>query len=118
MLVRFQPGPPINHKIMQKKFVFQSLGHAVLVVLYVSLVAFVMNHGSTWFGQKDTAVTPVAVLMLFVLSATVTATLVLGRPAMMYFNGEKKEAIKFFGYTVGWMFIQTVVIFVILAIKK
>jgi hypothetical protein len=101
-----------------KKSLLYSLGHAVLVVLYVSLVALVMNHGSTWFGQKDTAWTPVAVLMLFVLSASITGSLVIGRPIFMYFDGRKKEAVQFFGYTVGWLFVLTIVTFIILAITK
>lgn len=92
----------------------KSLGHALLVAVYVSLVASIMNHGSTWFGQKDTAWTPVAVLMLFVLSAAITGSLVLGRPVLMYLDGKKKEAVQFFGYTIGWLFVLTIVVFVIM----
>ncbi len=98
--------------------VLHSLGHAVLVAIYVSLVAFVMSHGAKWFGQKNTTWTPVAVLMLFVLSAAVTGSLVLGRPALMYFNGQKKEALEFFAWTVGWLFLLTILAFVILAVSR
>lgn len=77
-----------------------------------------MSNGSRWFGVKDTPWTPVAVLMLLVLSAAITGTLVLGRPLIMYLDGAKKEALKFFGYTVGWMFFLTVMIFLIMAIIR
>ncbi len=99
-----------------KKYIIQSLGHAVLVGAYVSLVASIMSHGSIWFGEKDTAWTPVAVLMLFVLSAAITASLVLGRPLLMFLDGKKKEALQFFGYTVGWLFVVTILVFVVLAV--
>ena len=103
---------------MKNKTLVHSLGHAVLVAAYVAAVASIMNHGSAWFGQKDTAWTPVAVLMLFVLSAAVTGSLVLGRPVLMYLDGRKKEALEFFGYTVGWMFVLTVIVFVIMAVSS
>ena len=99
-----------------KKQIVHSLGHAILVGVYVSLVSLVMSHGSTWFGNEDTAWTPVAVLMLFVLSAAITASLVLGRPLLMFLDGKKKEALQFFGYTVGWLFIVTIIVFVVLAV--
>jgi hypothetical protein len=97
--------------IKNPKPAWHSLGHSVLVLAYVSLVAAIMNNGSRWFGVKDTFLTPVAVLMLFVLSATVTGTLVLGRPILLYLDGKKKEALQFFGYTVGWLFLITVIAF-------
>ncbi|HTL39191.1 MAG TPA: hypothetical protein VL306_00010 [Methylomirabilota bacterium] len=101
-----------------KNKALHSLGHAVLVLAYVSLVAFVMSHANQFFGQKDTAFTPVVVLMLFVLSAAITGSLVLGRPALMYMDGQKKEAIQFFSYTVGWLFVLTIVAFIVLAVSK
>ena len=102
----------------ERKPIWHSLGHSALVLLYVSFVAFVMNHGNKWFGKKDTAWTPVAVLMLFVLSAAITGTLVLGRPVLMYLDGQKKEALKFFGYTIAWLFVLTIVAFLVLAASK
>jgi uncharacterized protein YybS (DUF2232 family) len=100
------------------KPIWQSLGHSVLVLLYVGAVASIMNNGSRWFGKKDTAWTPVAVLMLLVLSAAITGTLVLGRPLIMYLDGAKKEALKFFAYTIGWLFLLTIIIFVVMVVTK
>ena len=97
---------------------WHSLGHAILILAYTCLVALVMSHGNNWFGQNDTAWTPVAVLMLFVLSAAITGTLVLGRPILLYLDGKKTEALKFFGYTVGWLFLLTILVFAVLAIIK
>ena len=98
--------------------VLHSLGHAVLVLIYISLVALVMTHGKTWFGETDTWMTPIAVLMLFVLSAAVTGTLVLGRPALLYMEGKKSEALEFLGWTIGWLFVLTLVVFILVAVSK
>jgi hypothetical protein len=49
--------------------------------------------------------------MLFVLSATIVGSLVLGRPILLHLEGKKNEALRFFGYTVGWLAILTVIIF-------
>ncbi|MEO8065828.1 MAG: hypothetical protein ABI643_03170 [Candidatus Doudnabacteria bacterium] len=100
------------------KPIWHSLGHTVLVVIYVSFVAFIMSHGQRFFGETDGPWTPVAVLMMFVLSATITGTLVLGRPILLYVDGKKKEALEFFGYTVGWLFILTIIVFVVLAVSS
>ncbi|MBX4187131.1 MAG: hypothetical protein KW802_02650 [Candidatus Doudnabacteria bacterium] len=95
-----------------------SLGHAVLVLLYITLVAFVMTSAEHWFPKEDGFLTPVAVLMLFVVSAAVTGTLVLGRPILMYWDGRRKEALQFFGYTIGWLFALTIIVFVVLGATK
>ncbi len=100
------------------KNLWRSLGHAVLVLIYVSIIAFIMSHGEAWFGGDDKPWTPVALLMLFVLSAAVTGSLVLARPVLMYFDGEKKAAVHFFLYTVAWLSILTVIAFIILAMVK
>jgi hypothetical protein len=47
--------------------------------------------------------------MTFVISAAIMGTLVLGKPAMLYMDGHKKDALKLFGITLGWMFIFVVV---------
>jgi hypothetical protein len=118
MGVRFPPRAPRKNCMKEPKPIWHSLGHVVLVAVYTSLVAQIMSNGSKWFGKQDTAWTPVAVLMLFVLSAAVTGTLVLGRPILMYLDGKKKEALQFFGYTVGWLFISTLVVFVIMIANR
>ena len=95
-----------------------SFGHAVLVVVYVLIVAWIMQHAQAWFGPAKTVFAPAAFLMLFVLSAVVVGSLVLGRPALMYAEGQKKEALQFFGFTVLWLFALTIVAFLVLVAKR
>ncbi len=81
-----------------------SLGHALLAFAYISCVALLMFNGQALFGNTEhqTFLMPVMMLSLFVLSATITGTLILGRPILMYWDGKKKEAMQFLGYTVAW----------------
>ncbi len=93
-----------------------ALLHALGTILYVGLVATVISHGERWFGRASGIAGPVAILMLFVLSATIVGTLVLGRPIWLYFEGKKKEALSFFAYTVGFLVLATSALFLGLAL--
>jgi hypothetical protein len=69
-----------------------------------------MFNGAELFGKTATFWVPVAMLLLFVLSATVVGALVLGRPIYFYLNGQKSDAIKLLLYTVCWLFIFTLIV--------
>jgi hypothetical protein len=96
----------MNKKLLKLSF-FQALG----VVAYISLVATIMQNGNKFFGPKDTFLTPVMVLLLFVISASITAGLTLGRSILWYLDGQKKEAVSLFFYVVGWLFVFMVIVF-------
>ena len=90
----------MNKKLLQLSFL-QAFG----VVAYISFVATIMQFGNQFFGPKDTFLTPVLVLLLFVLSAAVTAGLALGRSVLWYWDGQKKEALTLLAATVAWLVI-------------
>jgi len=96
---------------MKKSFV-----NSVGVLVYVTIVASIMNNGDRLFGKTDTIYTGIAVLMLFTLSALVVGGLVLGKPVMLYLDGKKKEAVSLLMATAGWLAIFTVVFFIIMAV--
>lgn len=99
-----------------QKLLVHSLGHALLVIIYTSGVSWILFNGQKLFGDKKSILIPVTMLMLFVVSAAIVGTLVFGRPALLYLDGKKTEALKMFGYTLGWLFIATV-IFLLLNLK-
>ena len=70
-----------------------------------------MSRGEELFGKMDNFWGPVAFLMLFVFSALITASLVLGRPIYFYLDGKREKAIKLFFYNIGWLFIITIIVF-------
>lgn len=93
------------------RILLHALGHAILVLLYTSGVAWILFNGQRIFGKVTTFWGPLALLMLFVVSATIVGSLVLGRPILLYLQGKKNDALKFFGYTVAWLVILTVIVF-------
>ena len=90
-----------------------SLGHAILVFLYTSFVVWILFNGQKIFGPTESFWGPVLVLLLFVLSATIVGGLVLGRPLLLYLDGHKKEGLVFFGYTVGWIVLIIIIVFLL-----
>ena len=96
-----------------KKLAIYALINSVAVLIYTAAVALIMQNGEKIFGQIKTIWGPIAFLMLFVLSATIVGALVLGRPVIFYLDGLKKEAVKLFIYTVGCLFILTIIIFAV-----
>lgn len=97
----------------------QAFLHSLGVVAYISFVSFLMFNVEKVFGEKeDTFLAPVAFLLLFTLSAAIVGMLVFGRPVMLYLDGKKKEAMNFAGTTVGFLFIEAIFVFIILALAS
>jgi hypothetical protein len=98
------------------KLVKISLVNAGSALLYIAVVTFLMSHGEKLFGQTNGILGGMAILLLFVLSATIMGFIILGRPLLMYLDGFKKEALKLFYLTVMWLILIAVVIFLGLTI--
>ena len=89
--------------------------NALATILYVTIVATIMQNGERIFGNvDDNMFAPIAFLTLFVLSAAITGSLVIGKPSLMYLNGQKTEAVKLFLHTISWLAVFTVTIFVLI----
>lgn len=93
--------------------------HALGVLVYIFLVATFMSKANDLFGTADQdIVTPIAFLMLFLFSALVTSGLVLGKPIMLYLDGQKKDGVKLFLFTGASLFILMLLVFVVLMIMR
>lgn len=104
---------------MPKKIVQQSFLFALGETVYISLVALFMFNIEKWFGSKPDPViiAPIAFLLLFVISASISGALILGKPVMLYLDGKKKDALQLFGYTLAWLAVFLIVAFIIIATK-
>ena len=94
----------------EKKILVWGFGDAVGTTAYVSLVAWFMFNAKGFFGPVDDFRGPLVILLLFILSATITASLVLGKPIHLYLGGEKASAFKLLGYTILFLFLLLVLI--------
>jgi len=94
------------------KLCWQSLLSSIGVFVYVVIVALIMSNGERLFGKMTTFWGPIAFLMLFVFSALITGSLILGRPIYLYLNDKKEEAVRLFFCNIIWLFVITLIIFV------
>ena len=99
------------------KILTWSIINSLAAFVYISGVAWLMFNGEKFFGKATSFLMPAALLLLFVISATIVGALVLGRPAYMYFNGQKQEAVRLLIYTVAWLVLTTVLFFAVLVLR-
>ena len=97
-------------------YILKSFMSAGGVFIYVSAVAWLGFNSQTIFGNDNDIgfLMPVFVLLLFVISASVTGLLVLGKPIHLYLSGLKKEAFTLLFVTLGWLIVFLLVIMVAL----
>lgn len=102
---------------MAKKLIQQSFLLALGEGIYISLVALLMFSVEKLFGSKPDPViiAPIALLLLFVVSASISGALILGKPTMLYLDGKKKEAVQLFGLILGWLILFLIIAFSIVA---
>lgn len=100
---------PVMKESILKFASVSAFGTAAYVVLIASFLFYVPR--SIGENKPDTVFIPIAMLLLFVLSAAVTAALVLGRPILWYLDGRKTQAVSLFLATLGILFLITVVAF-------
>lgn len=86
----------------KNKIVSWSLVDACGTLIYITLIDLFFNNAKYIFPHDNSFFIPIAILTLFVLSAAITGSLVLGRPVLMYLDGHKKEAVQLFLYTLAW----------------
>lgn len=104
----------IPKKILKQAFLF-ALGEGI----YISLVALFLFTVGKMFGDKPepAIIAPIAFLLLFVISAAISGALILGKPVMLYLDGQKKEALQLFSFTLIWLFVFLVIAFSLVAIR-
>jgi hypothetical protein len=96
---------------LQKIAFLQASGLA----LYTGLVALLMWKGNTLFGPINNFLGPLLFLLLFVVSAIVSALIVLGYPFILFWEEKKtKEALRLVAQTTLWLIIFIILILIIL----
>jgi hypothetical protein len=91
------------------KLLKQGILNSVIAVVYISCIASLLNNGEKVFGDGKSVLIPIFMLSLLVLSAAIMGLLIFGRPVMLYLDGLKKEAVKLLFYTIGGLFLITLV---------
>ena len=94
-----------------------ALINATLTATYVIAVGCFMYFGSMIkLGRTNTALVPIALLLLLVFSAALTGLLIFGKPAQMYVDGKKSEALSLLTFTLMFFSIITFIFIALLII--
>ena len=101
---------------MKTSIIKHALANSLLTVLYIIFVAGFLFNAQWIFPHEPSVVIPIGMLLLFVFSATVCGSLVLGRPIIWFLDGKKKEAVSLFGYTILFFFLAAVIVFTVMTI--
>jgi hypothetical protein len=100
------------------KIILWSIIDALGVAVYVTGVSLLISNAERIFGKMTGFLGPMAMLLLLVISAAITGSLVFGRPVYMIYNGQKKEGLKLLFYTIGFLVLITITVFItLIAIK-
>lgn len=73
-------------------YIVKSFVNAAGVFAYMCGVALLFFNSQRIFGDVKSFLIPVFILLLFVVSASITSLLVLGKPILLYLDNLKKEA--------------------------
>lgn len=100
------------------KIMGYGLLHAALAAAYITMIATIVSNGNELFGKKDGALSAIAFLLTFVLSAAIMGIIIFGRPILWYLNGAKKEAVQLIFSTIIFLAVITGIVFTVLLINK
>lgn len=94
-----------------------ALINSIATAFYIITVGCFMYFASLIkVGRANTILVPIALLLLFVFSAAITGFLIFGKPAQMYVDGKKKEALSLFAYTLTFFSIITLIAIILLIV--
>jgi len=73
------------------------------LVTYILLVSVFLNNIEKIF-HKDTGeyMAPILMLLLFIISAVISSSLVLGRAGVLFWENKFSEAFTLLAWTIGW----------------
>jgi hypothetical protein len=97
--------------VKRQKIIGQALLHALATAVYVYLIVNLMDFMGHSNVENVPIFVPIGFLLLFVVSAAITASLVFGRPVMLYLDGKKKDALAFAMYTIAWLIVVAILVF-------
>jgi len=92
------------------KLLIIALLNSLGISVYIATVVLLMSNAQKFFGPANNFLGSAAILLLFVISATIVGLLVLGRPGHLYFNGFKRDGIVLLLYTIAFLFVIIVAV--------
>lgn len=73
------------------------------LVTYILLVSVFLNNVEKIFNQISAQyMAPIIMLLLFIISAVISASLVLGKSGVLFWEKKYREAFTLLAWTIGW----------------
>lgn len=95
----------------------QALRNSLLTSLYIIGVgSFMFVSAQLKVGQSNSFIVPIALLLLFVLSASITGYFIFGKPILLYLDNQKKEAYRLLQFTLIYLSTFTIFALILLII--
>ena len=95
-----------------------ALINALATTAYIIFVGSFMYYGSVIkIGRSNSFLIPIALLLLFVFSAALTGFLIFGKPAQLYVDGKKKEALSLLFNTLGILSVITLFALILIVLS-
>lgn len=89
------------------------------LIVYIALVSLFMNLITPMFARANNQLFGmVIILLMLTTSATISASMVLGRSGMLFWEKRYREAFTLLGYTVGWCLFYLFIFVGILAVTQ
>jgi len=97
---------------------FLAFLQATGLVVYLILISFFFNFVIPELeDESNEFYAPIVMLLLFIISAVVTSSLVLGRAVTLFWDKKYKKAFEILGWTIGWSILYFGIIVLILLVK-
>ncbi len=106
---------------MPKPILKYAFINAAAATLYIAAIAAFLSHAEKIFGPdhgEKTALIPMFMLSLLVMSVAVMGSAVFGRSAMWYLDGKKREALALLGATLALLACATAIFGTLLVLLK
>lgn len=85
--------------------------YIILVSAFFTLIEPQFKAGTSQFYA------PIIMLLVFVMSAVISALLILGRAGVLFWEKKYKQAFTLLGWTIGWGFLYLAMFLAILSVK-
>ena len=102
----------------KNEYIYKSFVNAGGVFAYISALVWFIFNAEKIFGSYPGLLGPVIGLLVFIISASVTGFLVLGKPIELFISGEKRVAIQMLFTTIAWLTLFLLVLAVSLILAK
>ncbi len=97
----------------KSKLIKRSFINSLSTAVYTGIIAWFMFNAGEIFGRVQSFWAPFAFLLIFVISAVTVGGLILGKPILLFMEGEKGSGVEMFLCSLAWLAVIGILIFII-----